>query len=109
VQYARHDPLLVCRIFGALDAFQRNARRKLLTPAPRTVMGSDDELFGKGIVGDGRSECPTDLHREGRAISGGSAFPIWRATWSRGRTNSNSSGNDCNRAASRNVMPRSYW
>jgi hypothetical protein len=58
--------LLICRIFGALDAFQRNASRKLLTPAfPRTVMGSDDELFGKGIVGDGRSECPTDLHREG--------------------------------------------
>jgi hypothetical protein len=97
-------PLLVCTIFGALDAFQRNATRKLLTPAfPRTVMGSDDELFGRGIVCDGRSECPTDLHREG------ASHPIWRATWSRGRTNSNSLGNDCNRAASRSVMPRSYW
>jgi hypothetical protein len=89
VPYARHDPLLVCRIFGALDAFLRNASRKLLTPAfPRTVMGSDDELFGKGISATVDPSARPICIAKARAISGGSAFPIWRATWSRGRTNS---------------------
>ena len=70
-------------------------------------MGSDDELFGKGISATADPSARPICIAKARAISGGSAFPIWRATWSRGRTNS--SGNDCNRAASRSVTPRSYW
>jgi hypothetical protein len=89
----RHDPLLVCRIFGALDAFQRNASRKLLTPAlPRTATGSDDGLFGRASSATADPSARPICTAKARAISGGSAFPIWRATWSRGRTNSNSSG-----------------